>query len=152
MMIPAVLICVGIFLFLIGQYNALVMLRHRIATASLEIDFLLQQIGDAMEKQIRSLHDTSIAQDEFSDRIKLIKKARLASHRAAANVFSASALKELADAYSVIVVNYQVLNPLVVIDGGWQGIKDSFCRLEALGNSYRLRIKKFPSTLVVKLF
>lgn len=87
-------VCLMAGFFLVGQYNAQVTVRHRIATVVLEIDFLLQQQAADLEVNPRVALEGRFLEE--------LQKARAASHRIASNPQEPGALESLSDTRKVI--------------------------------------------------
>ena len=133
----------GGFLFVIGQYNALVTVRHRIATVALEIDFLIQQLAADLEE---NAHKT-----EEDGTMRELRSARAASHRAASNPFRQGALDDLFDARRIISHFSKKNGSLTPGDYKKHQLELAETKLRSLQDQYRGLLKKYPASCIARV-
>ena len=128
--------CLVAGLFLIGQYNAVVTIRHRIATVVLEIDFLLQQLGSELEgNALMTLDDKMMSE---------LRGARMASHKAASNPFAQGALEALSKAQEMLMQACGVSGFMPMRDVQKYRLDQASLKLEGLVAHYRGMLGKNP--------
>ena len=121
--------CLVLGLFLIGRYNAMVTVRHRIATVVLEIDFLLQQLGSELEgNALMTLDDGMISE---------LRSARMESHKAASNPFAKGALESLINARKIIASASREITSTESRDSRKHRLDKASLKLESLVACYR---------------
>lgn len=133
----------GLFLLVVGQYNALVTVRHRIATVVLEIDFLLQQQAADLEGNAHmTLEEGTMTE---------LHGARAASHRAASNPFRQGALDDLFDARGIISRFSKKNGSLTPGDYKKHQLELAETRLRSLQDQYRGLLKKYPASWIARV-
>jgi hypothetical protein len=121
--------CLVASLFLVGQYNALVTVRHRIATVVLQIDFLLQQQAAEVEVNERMAMEGGEMEE--------IRSARAASHKAAANPFEQGALDALSNARNTVTRASREIRSMGTRDSRMHQLDQASLKLEGLVAHYR---------------
>lgn len=132
----------GGFLFVIGQYNALVTVRHRIATVVLEIDFLLQQLAADVEGNARMTLENGTMRE--------LRGAREASHKAASNPFKQGALDDLFNVHRIISSISEGNGSLTLWNDKKHQLELAETRLGSLQDQYRSLLKKYPASWIVR--
>jgi len=139
----AAILLVGLFLFLVGQYNALVTVRHRIATVVLEIDFLLQQLAADVEGNARMTLENGTMRE--------LRGARAASHKAASNPFEQGALDDLFNAHRIISSISEKNGSMTLWDDKKHQLELAETRLGSLQDQYRGLLKKYPASWIARV-
>jgi hypothetical protein len=134
--------CLVAGLFLVGQYNALITVRDRIATVVLEIDFLLQQQAAELELNAQTTLENGIMEE--------IRGARAASHKAASNPFAQGALDSLNNAREIIVRASLVSGSISTTDAQNHQLYQSSLKLEGLVAHYHGMLRKNPTSWIAR--
>lgn len=134
--------CLVAGLFLIGQYNAVVTVRHRIATVALEIDFLLQQQAVNFEVNPQKAIEGGMMGE--------IRSARAASHKAASNPFEQNALEALSNARNVVARASLVSGSLSTTDSQKHQLDQASQKLEGLVAHYHGMLDRPPTSWIAR--
>ena len=132
----------GGFLFLVGQYNALVTVRHRIATVVLEIDFLLQQQAADLEANPKIAVEIGMMEE--------IRRAHAASHKATANPFEQGALEALNNAKQIVLRASREIGSMEMRDSQKRQLDNATVRLEDFVIHYRRMLGKTPASWIAR--
>jgi len=135
-------VCLVSALFLVGQYNALVTVRHRIATVVLEIDFLLQQQAAELELNAQAALENGIMEE--------IRGARAASHKAASNPFALGELDSLLNARKIIAQASLVSGSISTTDSQKHQLDQASLKLEGLEAHYHGMLGKNPTSWIAR--
>jgi hypothetical protein len=139
-------------IFAVGKYNSLVTLRHRAATIMMEIDLLLQRLGDDMERFIMIRENSDDRSSAFPEMLNQLQAARALSHRAASNAWDPEAHENILKACEVIVRSADVLKRLHKQDSEWLRMEKATERLADLRRFYEFKRQEYMGRVVSQLF
>ena len=128
------------FLCLVGQYNAVVTVRHRIATVVLEMDFLLQQKAADLETNAPISLDPGMLEE--------LRMARSVSHKAASNAFAKGAIQALGNARKTIVLASMSGGSMRMQDSQIRRLDETAVKLEGLLAHYHAMLQKKPASWI----
>jgi hypothetical protein len=132
----------GGILFVVGQYNTVATLRHRIATEVLSMDFLLQQQAAKLE-----VNPQMAPKD---GRLGELQRARAASHKAASNPFEQGAFEALSNARNIVTRASREFGSIGTRDSQIHQLDQASLKLEGLVVHYRGMQGKNPASWIAR--